>query len=299
MYPKVSIIVLNWNGKKDTTECLESLKKVTYPNYEILLADNGSTDGSVEYFREAYPQVKVIENRENLGYAEGNNVAIKYALKKGTDYVLLLNNDTRVAPDFLDKLVKKSESNEKIAIVGPVVYKYDEPNKTTYIGGRVNLYTGKIKYLFLGQSDIEHLNTEVEFDYISGCSLLIKRKVIDYIEMLDPRFFLYLEDVDLCLRAKKKGYKIICVPDAKIWHKVSASVNTSYLSYYYGTRNWFLLMKKNGNLIQKLCFYPIFWMKIIVSFIKLLLRGRKTQSKVTLYAMYDILKNNYGYQKRY
>ncbi|WP_440953190.1 glycosyltransferase family 2 protein [Methanococcoides sp. FTZ1] len=297
MHPKVSIIILNWNGKEDTVECLESLKHITYPYYEILLADNGSTDGSVEYFKGTYPEVEIIENGENLGFAEGNNVAIRYALEKGTDYILLLNNDTVVDPGFLEELVKVSESDSKIAIVGPKVYMYDEPNKITYIGGSINLHSGNMKYPYLNQLDVGQFNKEIELDYISGCSLLIKKTAIDNVGILDPNFFLYQEDVDLCLRAKKKGYKVICVPNSKIWHKVSASVKTSCISYYYGMRNLFLLVKKNSTFEEKIFFYPYFFFKMIGSIFKSLLK-RKKSSKTLFYIIYDIIKGNYGYQKR-
>ena len=124
-YSKVTIILLNWNGKEDTIECLESLKHITYPNYEILLVDNGSTDGSVECFRERYPGMEIIENGENLGFAEGNNVGIRRAMDEGADYVLLLNNDTVVDPEFLGELVKVGESDPKIGIVGPKICYYN------------------------------------------------------------------------------------------------------------------------------------------------------------------------------
>src|SRR3989339_346256 len=122
--PLVYILILNWNGKEDTLECLSSLKKIDYPNYKTIVIDNGSTDDSVKIINKKYPKIKIIENKKNLGYAEGNNVGIRYALKNKADYVLILNNDTIVDKKFLTELVKVGESNEKVGIVGPNVYCY-------------------------------------------------------------------------------------------------------------------------------------------------------------------------------
>jgi hypothetical protein len=253
MYPKVSIIILNWNGQEDTIECLESLKHITYPNYEIIIVDNGSTDGSVECFRKLHPAIKIIENGKNLGFAEGNNIGIEYTLKSHCDYVLLLNNDTTVSPDFLDKMIPVIELNQNIGIVGPKIMNYFNPKIAQSYGVKVNLWTVSSHNIQLNdiKCDIKYLNV----DYVQGCAILIKRDVIDRIGLLDKKYFLYGEEKDLCFRARESGFDVACVPSATIWHKESvSSKKVSGLKIYFMERNRFLFISKFGSLQQKLFF---------------------------------------------
>ncbi|MGP8012425.1 MAG: glycosyltransferase family 2 protein, partial [Halobacteriota archaeon] len=146
--PKVAIVVLNWNGKRDTVECLASLNEIDYSNYEILLVDNGSTDGSQKYFRAQYPEIELIENEMNLGFAEGNNVGIRHAMNGRADYVLLLNNDTFVHPKFLSELVRVAEGGSRIGFVGPKIYYQEwrgQRDVIAFAGGCVNLWIGKAR----------------------------------------------------------------------------------------------------------------------------------------------------------
>ncbi|MDW7726665.1 MAG: glycosyltransferase family 2 protein [Candidatus Methanoperedens sp.] len=261
MLSKVTIIILNWNGKKDTVECLESLKHITYPNYEILLVDNGSTDGSVEYFRERYPDIEIIENEKNMGYAEGNNVGIRKAMKNGADYVLLLNNDTVVDPEFLDELVKVAESDPGIGFAGPKVYYYDYNQKKDVInfaGGKLDMWKGKTYHIGLNEVDSGQYDEIKEVDYVEGSCLLLRKDVINEIGLLDPVYFAYWEENDLCMRGNKAGYISIFVPKAKIWHKISAS-NTNKNKIYYLTRNKFWFIKRYATWNQHLLFLLYFF----------------------------------------
>jgi GT2 family glycosyltransferase len=271
MFPKVSIIILNWNGKEDTIECLESLKKITYSNYEILLVDNGSTDGSVEWFKKLYPTIKIIENDKNLGFAEGNNVGIEYALKSHFDYVLLLNNDTTVSPDFLDKMIPVIESERNIGIVGPKIMNYFNPEIVQSYGVKVNLWTVSSHNLQL--NDIRIDEKYINVDYVQGCAILIKRDVIDQIGLLDKKYFLYGEEKDLCFRARESGFYIACIPSATIWHKESvSSKKVSGLKIYFMERNRFLFINKFGSSQQKL-FYTIYTIfRIPIQFYMIVIR---------------------------
>lgn len=251
MYSKVAIIILNWNGKEDTIECLESLKHITYPNYEILLVDNGSTDGSVECFRERYPGMEIIENGENLGFAEGNNVGIRRAMDEGADYVLLLNNDTVVDPEFLGELVKVAEGDERIGIVGPKIYYYDYKGRKDVIwfaGGGINWTTGRTTHHCMRKIDDGTINKLKKVDYITGCTMLIKGDVFMKIGLLDSDYFLYFEETDFCARANKI-YDCVFVPYAKIWHKISRSTGGDFsptMAYYF-VRNQMRFMVKNSS----------------------------------------------------
>ena len=260
-HPKVTIIILNWNGKEDTIECLESLKHITYPNYEILLVDNGSTDGSVECFRERYPGMEIIENEDNLGFAEGNNVGIRKAMNEGADYVLLLNNDTVVDPEFLGELVKVAEGDERIGIVGPKIYYYDYKGRKDVIwfaGGVINRWTRASIHEGENKPDSQNYSRPKEIDYVTGCAILIKKDLISNIGMLEPAFFTYYEDVEICFRARMHGWKINYIPSSRVWHKISQSSGGAFSSHtvYHTTRNriWFIKMhsSKIGYLIRLL-----------------------------------------------
>ncbi len=269
-YPNVIIIILNWNGKDDTIECLESLKHVTYPNYAILLVDNGSADGSVKCFREQYPEIEIIENGKNLGFAEGNNMGIRRAMERGADYVLLLNNDTVVDPEFLGELVKVGEADKKIGIVGPKIYLYTEPTKIQTVGGEIKFYKRKSFNIGYGQKDNNQFNKLSEREFVTGCVMLIKINLLRKIGLFDTIYFAYWEDVDLCLRVKKAGYKIFYSPKSRIWHKGLASTggNLNKKAFCYDVRNSMLFYYKNSSKI-----YFIIYLAYFLSIFLLLLTG--------------------------
>lgn len=245
MYPKVFIIVLNWNGHQDTIECVDSLKKVTYPDYEIVIVDNGSTDGSEEILRRRFPDIALIQTGENLGYTGGNNAGIRYALGKGADYMVLLNNDTVVDKDFVTALVAAAEADRSIGIASSKVYFYDRPDVIWYAGATLNLKTGKSKHLGYNEKDSGQFGAMQETDRACGCSMMVTREVCERIGLMDPEYFCYAEEAEWSVRARKAGYKVVLVPNSKTWHKVSAATGGagtgSYL--YYSVRNHLHLVK--------------------------------------------------------
>jgi hypothetical protein len=259
MQKKVSIIILNWNGKDDTIECIKSIKRNNYKNYEITVVDNGSEDGSVSEIRKYFldSEVNIIENKRNLGFAGGNNVGIRYAIKGSADYILLINNDTTVDEDFLRELVKAGELDNKAGILGPKICFYGEPKRIWFAGGKVNWLKNKGTHIGLDEIDQEQYNNKKEVDYLTGCCLLIKREVVKKIGDLSEDYFLYYEDTDFSLRTRKAGYKCLYVPKSTIYHKVSRSTKPGSPSYiYYHTRNGLVLSKRNGSIINKLFLYP-------------------------------------------
>jgi len=261
--PRVSIVILNWNGWQDTIECLESLYQITYPNYEVIVVDNGSKDNSIEMIRKycegeltveskfisynhenkpigikefakeeieskkdinnlfenSYLSKKliIIKNEKNYGFAEGNNIGIEFALNNMAEYIFMLNNDTVVASDFLEILVAVIEKDDEVGIAGPTCYFYDTPNTVWQAGIKINWWTSEIK-------DIKTSKVE-EVDCVSGCAMLIKNTVFKNISLLDTRFPFGYEDFEFCTRARRNGFKVVNVPDSKIWHKVSMSRN--------------------------------------------------------------------------
>jgi GT2 family glycosyltransferase len=257
-FPLVTIIILNWNGKKDTVECLDSLKEITYPNYEITLVDNGSVDGSVEFVKKKYPEVEIIESIKNLGFAEGNNVAIRKAVERGTDYILMLNNDTVVDPEFLRELVKVLENDSSVGIAGPTVYYYKEKDRIQSAGGKICFYRGQTPHL-TSKNDIK-LNEIRDVDYIMGCALLTKCELFKKIGYLNKDYFAYWEETDWCIRAKKAGYRIVHAPVAKVWHKGGSTTQKTRGFYEYQmTRNMFWFMKTHASTKQYLVFLIYFF----------------------------------------
>jgi len=270
---KISLIILNWNGWKMTLDCLASLMKIKIDNFilEIVIVDNGSSDESVETIKRYKIQntkydIHLIENRQNLGFAEGNNVAIRYALENGADYICLLNNDTRVDPRFLTELVKTAQSDEKIGLVGGKIYfekgyefhkeryKDEEKGKVIwYAGGLIdwnNVYT---THRGVDEVDGGQYDSLGETDHINGCLVLAKKEVFGKIGFFDKKYYLYFEDADLSVRAKKAGFKLFYCPASKIWHLNSgSSASGSGLHDYFTTRNRMLFGMKYAPFRSKL-----------------------------------------------
>lgn len=257
--PKVTVVILNWNGKKDTVECLESLKQITYPNYEILLVDNGSTDGSTEFFREYCPEIEVIESEKNLGFTGGCNIGIKKAISSSADYILLLNNDVAVEPDFLDELVSVAKKNENVGILGTKINYYDASEQIWAAGGFINYWICLVAYHGMNEPNTEKYSYEKDVDFVSGCAMLIRAEVFQKTGLLDEKYFAYFEDVDICLMARKNGYGIRYVPSAKIYHKVSRTSGgaLSPFSLYYNTRNKLLFLRKHFHMPQLLTAFVV------------------------------------------
>ena len=283
MTPKVSIIILNWNGWEDTVECLESLYQITYLNYDVLVVDNGSEDESIKKIKEyaedkakvkskffeydpSNKPIKIIEytkeeaeagggkeeeiedlpsnrkmilikNEKNYGFAEGNNIGMRYALKAlDPEYVLLLNNDTVVGKEFLAELVKVAESDKRIGIVGPKIYYYDEPRRRWATDNQKSR----------GNIDDGRCNDVREVKWIVGCAFFVKANVIDKVGLLDPDLFLYGEEDDYCMRVKKAGYKLYFSRSSIIWHKAFLQGNRlKPYQVYYSCRNSIILRRKN------------------------------------------------------
>ena len=196
---KVAIIVLNWNNADDTIECLESLKKIDDPNHEIILVDNGSTDNSVAKIRERFPNITIIENKTNLGFAEGNNIGMKYALQHGAHYLFLLNNDTIVDKNILKVFREYMDNHPEVGVAGAKIYYYDNRKVIWHAGAE--FVPSKAFYCHLGINDIDRpeYNKVRECSYVTGCAFFIRGSIISKIGYLDKRLFLYTEDADFCL----------------------------------------------------------------------------------------------------
>ncbi len=243
--PKVAVIVLNWNGLSDTSECLEALRCVTYPNYQTIVVDNGSEGDDAQVLRERFGgSIHLIENDSNYGFAGGCNIGIRYALDRGADHVLLLNNDAVVDPAFLSGLVQAAEALPYGAALCPKICRYDWPRVLQSTGGRVNPWTGRAWQVGRDRPDDGRYDSVEERDYADGACMLIRREALERVGLLDEDYFAYWEETDWCDRAREAGLKCYYVPSARIWHKEARSSTGSGNRGFLFRRNAFLFLRK-------------------------------------------------------
>ena len=186
--PRVAVIVLNWNGRDDTLTCLASLSAVDHRPLDVILVDNGSTDGSAEAVRVSFPDVTVLEIGQSLGFAEGNNVGLRHALSHGEDDVLLLNNDTEVAPDFISLLVDAVETMPEAGVSGPTIDYFDHPMAIWSAGGAIDWRRADGRMMGLNEVDEGQYDAISKLDFVTRCELRMRREVLEDVGMLDPRF---------------------------------------------------------------------------------------------------------------
>ena len=222
----VFAVTLNWNRPQDTLLCLASLQAQSYPALRLVVVDNGSTDDSVAQIRAAFPDVAVIENGRNAGFAGGMNPGIRYALEQGADYVFALNNDTTLDPQAIRLLVERLEHQapgERLGLVAPLIYYHAEPTRVWSLGGHLHPLTLEVTEQGRGQIDNGQWGAWFACDFVAGCAMLVPRHVWQEVGLFDEGFFMYYEDVDFCLRLRRAGYGLGTLTAAKMWHKVSLS----------------------------------------------------------------------------
>ena len=252
MKSKVSIILVNYNGFKDTVECINSLRYIDYINYDIIVVDNDSEkDYDLLSAKYSDSNVTVLSSESNLGFSGGNNIGISYARNQGADYILLLNNDTLVENDFLTYMVSTAQKlNNRCVITSKIMYAYDK-ERIWYAGGKFDFKTSRTSVYGINEIDSEKYNHAHHVSFASGCCLLIPINILDDIGLMDEDYFLYCEDTDYCLRILKAGYEIIYEPKSKIFHKVNASTKKiAGIQTYYLVRNKLFIVKKY---IEKNC----------------------------------------------
>ena len=232
----IAVILVNYNGLADTLECIESLKNCNSAT-EIFVIDNGSNnDESIEILNK-YPNVQTIRTEKNLGFAGGNNIAIKKALDEGFEYIMLLNNDTIVDKNFISYLVEVTNEH---TVALPNMFYYDYPEELWFGGGKIHRLSGKVSHL-------QRADTKpYEINFATGCCVMVHRSVFEHCGLLSEEYFMYCEDMDFSIRLQQMGIKILMQPAAKIWHKVAKSSpkNGNAFRIYYNTRNRLILVKK-------------------------------------------------------
>lgn len=288
MKKKLYTIILNWNGKEDTLACLESLKHVYTHHIQMttVVVDNASHDGSVEAIKEKFPNVEIVQNTENFGFAKGNNRGIEYALQQGADYLFILNNDTLVNKYCIEEMVHIAQLHKHVGIVSPKIYfapgfeyhkdRYSEHEKGKvlwYAGGQIDWNNVYGVHRGVDEVDKRQYDTVDQLDFASGCAVLVKREVFERVGMFDEKFFLYFEDTDLSMRVKKAGFTILFAPKAIVWHKNAGSAggSGSKLQDYYTTRNRMLFGMRYAPLRTKIA--------LVRESLRLLKSGREWQKQ--------------------
>lgn len=284
LFPSISLVVLNWNGRDDTLACLRSVEQIDYPNFSTLVVDNGSSDDSVSAIRTAYPQVEVIQTGANLGFSGGNNAGIKRALELGANYVLLLNNDTIVDRGLLRAFIAAADRFPNAGAFSAKIYFHDDPQRIWYAGVTWDVASCRFAQVGEGLQEDNHSHVVArETDYACGCAFFVSTAKLREIGLLDDKFFLFFEETDWCYRARRAGYPSIFVPEAKLWHKVSASFGgeSSPLALYFITRNRLLWAERHAELSRRLGVHAKSVRSLVRRFV-LPLTGARLQAPFTL-----------------
>ncbi len=299
--PTVGIVVVNWNGADQSRRCLRSLRGLAYTNHKVCLVDNGSTDGGADLLKGEFPEVDLLTLPSNRGYAGGCNAGIAWAREAGMRYVWLLNNDTTVHAESLQALVTWAEELRRLgqqSILAPKILFSDAPSKIWSAGGYLLRPSLKGEHLGIGEHE-ERFDTPRQLEWASGCALFFSVATADMIGPMDERYFLYLEDVDWCLRARHRGVPIWYVPSARLWHDKSRSVRSldSRIVRYYSYRNFYLLGFARSGLFGRLWFS----LHLAVTFCKVGLRvllfpsyRRNPYYHARTRALVDLLKRHFG-----
>lgn len=297
--PRIAIIIINWNTYQLTFNCLKSLEACNYKNKTIFFVDNGSNDGSGDKIALEFPEINYIKNEKNEGFTGANNKALNIILKQSFDYVLLLNNDTEVEPDFLSLLAASMESDKNLAATQPLIL--DFPNKNTIwnAGGSFNTFFGLSKTRYKGLIYKPKLKIETFTEWISGCCILVNIGVVKKVGLLDNRFFAYFEDVDWSIRMTNQGYKLGVVPKSIIYHHTSGSTkknntsnegNLSPYAHYLNVRNHIYLIKKHTSFFNNIGSWIYQFLKITSYSIYFIFRGRFGKFKMVWRGVLDGIK---------
>ncbi len=246
--PKVSVVMLNWNRKEVLMESIQAVLDLDFPLYEIIVVDNASTDGSQQAVKEKFPTVKLVENDKNYGAIGGKNIGLRKAIQSPVKYIYMVDNDIVGAKDSLSKLVEVAENDDKVGMVGAMMYDMSKPNIILSAGGTIDYTENVSRGRGDAQKDVGQFNKVEPVDYLWGGALLARKSVLKEVGLFDPGYIGYwFEDTDLSVRVTKAGYKILFSPFAKVWHKPHATIEQfSFRKKYLATRNAVRFMKKHA-----------------------------------------------------
>jgi hypothetical protein len=248
--PHCTVIILNWNGKQFLAGCLASLRQQTFRNFDVLLVDNGSQDGSVDYVTREFPEVRTLQLSENLGFCRPNNLGMEDAMARGSDFVLLLNNDTKIAADCLERMMAAMAENPKVAVVCPKIYFADHPDTFWYAGADFTLWTSRSRYTGWRQKDRGQFDEPRSITQATGCAMLVRVCALKEVGLLNERFWAYVEDVDWSIRFLQSSHQIRFEPKARVWHfdgGTSVGRGSQFRRQYLSTRNLLLLGREHAK----------------------------------------------------
>jgi len=266
---RVGVVMLTWNQREMTIEGLRALSRLDEPHPRIILVDNGSRDGTVETVRDMFPEIEILALPENLGFCAANNRGTEILLKDPSiEYIIYFNNDIDLKPDCLNILTRFMDMSPKVGACGPMIYYFDPSDLIWAAGGRTYPDLMWFPPILRNKKDSGHKIPRL-VDYIHGCALMVRRRVIEEVGMFDERFFIYHDEVDWCLRMKKNGYEVWLVPTAHLYHKVTQAVGQhSPMMIYYTARNKILFWMKHGKIGDLPKFYAFHLWKAIRIFAK-------------------------------
>lgn len=289
--PLVYAFTLNWNRREDTLACLVSLAALDYPHKRLLLVDNGSTDGTVAAVIARFPNVEVIANERNLGFAAGANVGLRHALAQGADYIFFINNDAVADPQLLNHLL--AAAAPQVGMVAPKIYYADDPRRIWSVGGMRHPLTGEQTGDARNTVDEGQWQDVAERDFLVGCAILFSRAFLETVGLYDERFFMYYEDADLSLRARDAGFHLLLSPHGHVWHKVAGSSGggDSPNERYWMARSSVLFFHKHIHGWQWLIVVPYRTASALKTVSRLLLRRRHDSARAYVRGLRDGLSD--------
>lgn len=291
--PRVAAVIVNYNGKEVTLQAVESLRQMTYPNFDLVVLDNASTDGSSEALTQAYPDLKQLRVEVNKGSSSGYAAGFRWAFDNGYDYVLLLNNDIEVQPDMLDRLVEVAESDPRIGVVGPKCYFHGDRQRLWSAGGILRFRESITRERGYGEIDRGQYDRDAEVDYINGCAILIKRSAGEAAGVWDPIFFICVDDADFCTRVKQKGFRCVYVHRAVLYHMVSYTTGgyTPGRNFLFG-RSSALYARRYAKPWNWLTFFAFSTAAFGVAFLRELRKGNQAAAVAKLKGIREGLKTD-------
>lgn len=240
------VVIPTYNRADDLMDCLASLVIAGISRDQIVVVDNHSQDATIEQVHHHYPDIELIALNENRGATGASNVGFRYALQNDADFILRLDSDTVVDPGFTKPLLDQAVRNNEVGIISPKIYYYDPPDEIWYAGSDAHPWHFGTIHGHRHEKDFPQNSQVREVDYVWGAAMLIKAEVLRKIDGFDADFFVYYEEVDFCNRTKKAGYKLLFVPESKVWHKVGSAANNAWTAFHWN-RSKMLLYRKHAR----------------------------------------------------
>jgi GT2 family glycosyltransferase len=250
--PPVGLVIVNHNLKDSLRETLESVRKIDYPDLQVVVSDNASTDGAPEMVQQRFPDVHLLAHREEQGYARAASLGMAWLVDK-TQYIFSTTNDVILDPQIINVLVDFAESHPEAGVLGTKIYFFDRPNVLWHAGGRLNPLHGHTRHLGWNRRDHPRYDHVRECDYVTGCGFLLRSAALKKVGFFKEDLVFYSEDAELCYRIREAGYKIMYVPGAKMWHKTGTTLARNRpLQLRYSTRNGLYLLQR-----YRVGYYPL------------------------------------------